>query len=389
MAWLQKLRQSQNYYVGVWLPNQKRKKLISTGTNNRKRAERVLSRIVEIEYFRKTEEKFIKSLYADLKYDKALLDDINEFQGIDVTITIEKATEMFLKSRGPQVKPATLQSYKQSQSDLGGAFGDGRRILDLKKVDYDRLLSNLMNNYVPTTVNIRLRSIRTFFNWCVEYEYLEKSPFKFKMLKIEQLPKFLMPEEITGIYKYVADEILYSVFKVYEATGIRLSELYTSEYQGDYLKVKGKGGKERFIPFRENLLSHYHIAIASNYSTDRISRAFTIAWRKYLISQNPKYLNGSDLNSLSEIKVRKLAFIILEMQYEKQIKKNILTEHEKRLAYASGKNFHCFRHTYAVRTWAETGDIYKVKKLLGHSTVGVTEKYTRFPIEYIKNIIEK
>ncbi len=389
MAWLTKIRASQNFYICVWLPNQKRRKIITTGTSNKKQAEKILNRINEIEGIRKTEEKFIKLLYADIQYDKVLIDNINELQGIDVTLTIENTTEMFLKSRGPQIRPATLQSYKQSQNDLGMAFGNGRRIMDLKKADYDRLLSYLMNKYVPTTVNIRLRSIRAFFNWCVEYDYLEKPPFKFKMLKIEQLPKFLVPEEITGIYKYVGDEILYSIFKVYESTGIRLSELYTSQYEGEYLNVVGKGGKERFVPFRKDLLNHYYIALASGYSTDRISRAFTIVWRKYLISKNPKYLNGSELNNLSEIKVRSLAFKILEKQYAKQIKKSILTEDEKRVARASGKNFHCFRHTYAVRTWAETGDIYKVKKLLGHSTMSVTEKYTRFPKEYIKKIMEK
>lgn len=388
MAWLTKIRQSQNHYVCVWLPNQKRRKIISTGTSNKKQAEKILDRINEIENLRKTEEKFVKLLYADIQYDRALLDDINELQGVDLTVTIENASEMFLKSREPQIKPATLRSYKQSQNDLGTVFGHNRRILDLKKADYDKLLTYLVSNYVPTTVNIRLRSIRTFFNWCVEYEHLNKTPFNFKMLKIEQLPKFLMPEEITGIYKYVSDEIMYSIFKVYEATGIRLSGLYTSEYRGDYLKVRGKGGKERFVPFHDNLLNHYHIAMASGYSTDRISRAFTIAWRKYLISQNPKYLNEDNLNNLTEVKVRNIAFKILETQYAKQIKKKVLTDDEKRIAYASGKNFHCFRHTYAVRTWAETGDIYMVKKLLGHSTMAVTEKYTQFPIEYIKNIMK-
>ena len=389
MAWLQKLQASQNFYVCVWLPNQKRKKLISTGTNNKKQAEKILERINEIENLRKTEEKFIRLLYSDIQSDKGLLIDINEILGIDITLTIEKATEMFLKSREPHVKPATLQSYKQSQHDLRETFGDGKRLNEFKKIDYDRLLTYLMNKYVPTTVNIRLRSIRAFFNWSLEYDHINKIPFSFKMLKIEQLPKFLMPEEIIGIYKYIGDEILYSIFKVYESTGIRLSELYTSHYEGEYLNVVGKGGKERFVPFQENLLGHYHIATASSYSTDRISRAFTIAWRKYLISQYPEYLNGSNLNNLTEIKVRRLAFKILEKQYAKQIKKSVLTEDEKRVARASGKNLHCFRHTYAVRIWAETGDIYKVKKLLGHTTVGVTEKYTRFPTEYIKTIMEK
>ena len=41
MAWLQQIRQSKNFYVCVWLPNQKRKKMISTGTSNRELAEKI------------------------------------------------------------------------------------------------------------------------------------------------------------------------------------------------------------------------------------------------------------------------------------------------------------------------------------------------------------
>lgn len=388
MAWLQKLRQSQNYYVCIWLPNQKRKKMISTGTSNKKIAEKILDRINEIENLRKTEEKFIRLLYTDIQYDKLILKDIDEMHGIDKTITLGAASETFLKSKVPKVKKGTLQSYKQSVKDLCTALGETKRINEIKKLDYDRLLNFLTERYVPSTVNIRQRSIRAFFNWCIEYDYIKKIPFKIKMLKIEQLPKFLMPNEINGIYKYVGDEVMAAIFRVYESTGMRLSELYSSHYEGNYLKIVGKGGKVRFIPFDKDNEPNFQIAIASGYSTDKISRAFTIAWRKHLIHQNPQYLNGLGLNNLSETEVKVIAFKILESQYAKQIKKNRLSKNEKRMAHASGKNLHCFRHTYAVRKWQETGDIYKVKELLGHATVSVTEMYTRYPKEYIKKIME-
>jgi len=35
-----------------------------------------------------------------------------------------------------------------------------------------------------------------------------------------------------------------------------------------------------------------------------------------------------------------------------------------------------------------TGDIYEVKKLLGHSTVKVTEVYAKFPADYFCNIFD-
>ena len=45
--------------------------------------------------------------------------------------------------------------------------------------------------------------------------------------------------------------------------------------------------------------------------------------------------------------------------------------------------FHCLRHTFAIRKYIETGNIYHVCKLLGHFSVTMTEIYAEFDIEQI------
>ncbi|MCK4578377.1 MAG: site-specific integrase, partial [Candidatus Marinimicrobia bacterium] len=47
---------------------------------------------------------------------------------------------------------------------------------------------------------------------------------------------------------------------------------------------------------------------------------------------------------------------------------------------------HCLRHTFALREYYRTGDIYHVKERLGHSAVAVTEVYLRFPQEYLGRV---
>ena len=54
-----------------------------------------------------------------------------------------------------------------------------------------------------------------------------------------------------------------------------------------------------------------------------------------------------------------------------------------------GKSLHSLRHSFALRMWAELGDIYLVKKLLGHSTVKTTDIYTKFPVEYLKQVFDQ
>ena len=166
---------------------------------------------------------------------------------------------------------------------------------------------------------------------------LDKLPFKVKQLKLkERLPKFLTPEELKAIYSVVSDPILLSIYKVYEGTGMRLSELKTSKLEGNFIRVIGKGNKERLIPLPISLHSDYQIAMAANYKIQRISKGFTYAVRKANIKGN--------------------------------------------------KSLHSLRHTYALLKLVELGEKHLVQELLGHSSVTVTEMYTKFPIEYLKEV---
>ena len=55
----------------------------------------------------------------------------------------------------------------------------------------------------------------------------------------------------------------------------------------------------------------------------------------------------------------------------------------KKCAIAEGfgiHKFHNLRDTYATRRWAVTGDILAVSKEIGHTSVKMTEKYTKFKL---------
>lgn len=60
-----------------------------------------------------------------------------------------------------------------------------------------------------------------------------------------------------------------------------------------------------------------------------------------------------------------------------------------RKAGIKGKTLHCLRHSFAIRMWVELGDIFLVKRLLGHSTVKTTEIYTKYPTDYLKQVFDQ
>ena len=325
------------YYVRLWLPHKKQIRSIPTNTSNKKEAAKVLKRVEEIERYRNAEEKAFVSLYEDFMEERGW--DNSDLGYKDQTVTLKKASSDYLESCKNRISMGTIKTYESGLVDMMNALTESIRITDLNKRDYDKVLTYLKSKYNDTTVNIRLRGIRAFLNWSVENDYIEKMPFNVKMVKIEEsLPKFITPEEMDRIYSNVGDPNLVSIFRVYEATGMRLSELKQSKLEDNFLRVVGKGKKERIIPIPEMLLNDYHIAKKVDYDRIRISKAFTRAKRKAGIKGN--------------------------------------------------KTLHSLRHTFALRMLVELGDIYLVKKLLGHSSVTVTEVYTKFPIEYLKKVFD-
>ena len=48
-------------------------------------------------------------------------------------------------------------------------------------------------------------------------------------------------------------------------------------------------------------------------------------------------------------------------------------------------HLHCLRHTFAVRRYLQTRDIYLVKQELGHQSVVTTEIYAKFSLRRLEN----
>ena len=47
-------------------------------------------------------------------------------------------------------------------------------------------------------------------------------------------------------------------------------------------------------------------------------------------------------------------------------------------------HLHCLRHTYAVRRYLQTRDIYLVKQEMGHASVTTTEVYAKFSLRRLE-----
>jgi len=262
---------------------------------------------------------------------------------LDTKLTIDECIEYFSKNYQTErgITDSTMKSYKLALRDFKNCYCFIKSFRELQRRHYPELVSYLKVRFNETTVNIRLRSIRTFLNYLLEVEKIKSIPFKIKELKIDKKePKYLLPEELDSIYELVQDKKLLATYKTYEATGMRLSELENSFRDGNYIKiVKSKARKERIIPIADVHIADYDLAKDNQLSKTWISRSFS------------KYA---------------------------------------RMVCDSRKTIHCLRHTYAYKMLLKNnGSIQIVRDLLGHSSVKVTEIYTNIPQGYLKQIFEK
>ncbi|MFH2024981.1 MAG: tyrosine-type recombinase/integrase [bacterium] len=316
MAGLRKLRNK--FYVRIWIDG--KEKLLPTGTANLRDAEIQKAKIER----------------QELEIKQRIRDEIDELKN---RISLSGGVDYFLKHVQPErnITASTVKTYRQAGNDFIRALQFAGNFDSLTRLHYSNLLEYLQHRYNPTTVNIRLRGIRAMLNFLFEKGLIKQIPFRIKQIKTDrQLPKFITPSEMDMIYNQVADPKLLAVFRIYEATGMRLSELFQSRLTGNFITVEqSKGRKQRIIPIPADRIQDYLLATGDPYSAGFISHSFH------------KACMDSGL---------------------------------------TGKTVHSLRHTFALRKLLETNNIQLVKELLGHSSVKVTEIYTAIPADFLAQI---
>lgn len=314
MAGMRRLRGK--WYIRVFLPGGK-EKLLPTKTGDRKQAE-AKKRLIEEQEF------LVKAKLAD---------DVNQ-----TTTTLQDAIKEYLKDCGSRLRPKTCVTYDLALRDLRACWGnlDLRQIAPAHITSLRQYLSARLN---PTSTNIHLRAIKTFLNWLVDTERIERVPGKITQVRVDrELPKFFTPAELDSIFTQVSDPRLKAVFNLLAETGLRRNELFKCSLEGNYLHLREtKGRRERLVRIPPDRIPDFILATEYPYHPDFISHAFTKAVKAAGISPN-------------------------------------------------GRSLHSLRHTFALREYARTRDIYYVKGLLGHSSVTVTEIYTRFPEKYLEQV---
>ena len=217
-----------------------------------------------------------------------------------------------------------------------------------KRKDYAKKIS-------AVTVNNYLRNMNAFFNWCVEEEMIEKNPIKPNdFSRVERKPlefvtdadfkRLLGCMDISKFSEYRDSVIIQLLLD----TGMRCGECLSTQVENIdmarcciYLPAEiTKGKKGRYVFFSAKMC--------------KILRR----WLKY----KDRYRDSEYLFCTNEGKPVQVS------NFETNVRK-----YARRVGLKD-IHPHCFRNNFAKRFLMDGGDIYTLSRLLGHSSVTVTEK---------------
>jgi integrase len=236
-------------------------------------------------------------------------------------------------------------------------------IQNIKPFNIDAYKAHRLKQVSPVTVNVELRTLKAFFNQAIKWELLDKSPFKnIKLLKIpERSPGFLTKEDFLVLLNNITQEWLRSIVIFAVNTGMRRSEIVNLKWENVDLErntilvansesFKTKSGRQRIIPI--NLLAK-RILI----TRERISPYVFVNYKGQKMYDN--YLGQCFRKSVRNAKL------------EAKI------------------SFHSLRHTFASWLVQSGVGIYEVQKLLGHSSISVTQVYAHLSENELHSAVDR
>ncbi|MFU0825454.1 tyrosine-type recombinase/integrase [Clostridium sp.] len=225
-------------------------------------------------------------------------------------------------------------------------------------------------DYKVETIRRKINSTKSFFNFLVSQEYIDKNPTAaiHAPKSPERLPIYMTTEEIKSIIsmpmKHNAEHGLRDkcILEALAMTGVRRSELVALnwediDFKNNIIIVKhAKGNKQRVIPITEPLISDI--------------------WA-YLQTRLPLKNNAIFISELGN----RLSFTPLNQLFHKYLKLAGLDD--------KGYTLHKFRHSYATLLLQNGADLISIKELMGHSDLNSTKIYTHVSTNHLKNEVRK
>ena len=216
-----------------------------------------------------------------------------------------------------------------------------------------------------STSSRKLAAIRSFYQFCIQKKWMADNPAKIVSTPKQEktVPSFLTEEEMAEFLDFPRSEKVLdlrdkAMLELLYASGIRVSELIglnleDLNFDERLIRVKGKGKKERMIPFGRTAEESLQIYIS----------------RK--IDEGALFLNYRGQRLSTRSVERTVSFYIQRSAVRRKISP------------------HSLRHSFASHLLSRGADLRIIQELLGHESLATTQKYTHMDLKRLLEVYKK
>lgn len=288
-----------------------------------------------------------------------------------------------------RIRSIAKEFYKYLELEKGASYntqraykGDIEDFIDyVEKSSYEAIDHHVIRAYIvnvykgmkKSSLSRKVSSIKVFFRFMKKKGYIEENTaLVIKNPKIEKhLPKFYTIDEMFHFLDYLPKEGWLNIrnraiFELMYSTGMRAQEALNVNTEdlhldGMWVKAKGKGGKERVLPFGDK----------AKHAIEEYLNSIKTRHKSKQTPESPLFINphGTRLTYGGLLKIMK----------KHQIKAHLF----KDLA------LHGIRHSFATHMLDSGADLRSIQELLGHSKLSTTQKYTHVSMDKLMEIYDK
>jgi integrase/recombinase XerC len=278
------------------------------------------------------------------------------------------------KSRSIETVRAYLGDMKDFRSYLEQC-GHNQQLSDVTTIDSVHIRGFVAFKFQKVnrkSVCRKIACLRSFFKFLIREGLVEVNPCRtIRSPKLEKpLPRALSVDETERFFS--GNSTMASrdraIFELLYSSGLRAGELCLAkikdlDLENGWIKVHGKGNKERFVP-----LGSQAAKALRNYLDERMIRMMR---SRRMDSQESLFLNNRGVG-LSTRSIRRILKLWLE---HANLGRDITP--------------HVFRHSFATHLLQAGADLRSIQEMLGHTNLSTTQRYTGVDLRRLMEVYDK
>lgn len=293
-----------------------------------------------------------------------------------MTDHIQRFLTWLLVEKGYSVH--TADGYERDILEFHRFCGENADPATITSSQVQAFVGSLYANNASASVARKLSALRSFFRFLQREKVLASDPVAGVVgPKLgRHIPSFLTVDEVFSLLEApgAADRHCRrdrAILEMLYATGMRVSELVGCNWEevdsaAELVRVRGKGNKERLIPFgraaREAI---------EQYLPERESLSIARLQRGHAPEARALFLNGQG----SRISARSV--------------ERIIQMYGLRAGIGVTVTPHALRHSFATHLLEMGADLRTVQELLGHVSLSTTQKYTHINIDHLAKVYDQ